>query len=157
MGLVQLVRGYKGWFSKPAVERVRVIVEGSKDNDWMNHHMDIDVYDIPQDTTTLQIGYTLDLAAKINADGELEGVTDRPAQVLLTPGYDYANRIQRVTSVITEDGRVFYDFGFKHSDDPHPPDDVASRLHHLLRGLLKRYDSFAQTYAEIEANKNAPD
>jgi hypothetical protein len=94
----------------------RVLIEGGFQDDWSTHTIDRGRYKIPQETVTLTIGshYRLDLVARVNQAGVLERVespqntpsTDKTTQSL---DYNYFFRIQRPTTILTEDGRIYFD------------------------------------------------
>src|SRR4030042_702490 len=58
-----------------APDKVRVIIEGGFQDEWRDLHVDADAYVIPQGTMKVDVGYVLDLVARVN-EGRLELVDE---------------------------------------------------------------------------------
>jgi len=95
----------------------RMIIEGGFQDDWRSHYFDLFEAEVPEGVTKLHLGmgFDLDLLARIQKSGTLViDATSTGARADLTlgkRGYDYFMRINRVCTVIVEDGRVYHDRG----------------------------------------------
>ena len=88
----------------------RVILEGGFQDDWWTQTRDFWRYDIKDDINRLIISnYKLDLVGKLNSENDLEITTYREIPRVLDLDYDTWNRIQRPTTLIVDDGRVYHD------------------------------------------------
>ncbi len=133
-----------GLLKKKKIPQQRVIIEGGYQDEWMTHTTDSDRYDIPEGITRLVIHcYELDLVGRLNQEGDLETI---PSAEQVSPqelNYNFFTRIQRPTTVIVDDGRVYHDKGLMT-----PPDGMnAQRLSSFLK-YLKSNGGFEEYYHE---------
>ena len=116
---------------------VRVIIEGGYQDDWSTQYVDRETYTIPQDVSriTLASGYTLDLLLRLD-DGKpvMVQVSDAERKPLCLD-YNWFLRIQRPTTIITDDGRVFHDMQLLRAGDGLND----QRLKRFLRTIAEQY------------------
>jgi hypothetical protein len=148
-GLVAVMRGRKEFFPKTMGPgpRVRAVVEGGYQHDWKAIHVDGEQFDIPQGVTFVSIDrYQLGLVAQMDQRGEIVPVDayDR-AERKVTADYDTFFRIQHPTTIVTEDGRIFFDTELS--------DAGKTRLPRFLAWLLENHESFGSAYLDAIQNR----
>ncbi|MBI2105936.1 hypothetical protein HYT56_03810 [Candidatus Woesearchaeota archaeon] len=135
----------------PKDKRVRVIISGGYQDSWGVHYLDVDRYEIPQGTPRVYAGCVLDLVVQRGEDGRFYEVRETHSNnEPLKLSYCFLARIPRVTTLITEDGRVFHDRSLLRSKDN------SDRLADLLKTLADEYGSkgsFESQYLQIEKGR----
>lgn len=129
---------------KKQIPQQRVIIEGGYQDDWMTHTTDSGRYDIPEGVNRLVIHcYNLDLVGRLNSENDLEEVPKTATINSQELDYNFFTRIQRPTTIVVDDGRVYHDKGLMT-----PPEDMnAERLSSFLK-FFKVNGGFEEYYHE---------
>lgn len=116
----------------------KVIVEGGMHDAWRTHHFLAVDAEISDDATKLvfQGDYELTLVGKWTKDG-MEKLVPVGEEVVSALNSGILFRIERPTTVITEDGRVFHDLSLQGEGNPNADrlDSVVASLHRDYPGI----------------------
>jgi len=124
---------------------VRTLIEGGSYYDWASHYLDVNTFNLSPDVQRVVIaGYPLDLVRTFDSEGVI-----LPVQVVEDPETlqlnSFSRKIERPTTLVVEDGRVYHDVGLLFSDDGFNNRRLDSFLK-LLSGDLDFSDGFDRLY-----------